>query len=66
MMKQSILMACLSLCMGMQVLKAQQKEFKETIKKEIPFSNSTDNTLIVKNVFGSVVVEGYDGNKLVV
>jgi len=43
--------------------KAQDKVFKETIKKEIAFkSNNAENTLVLKNIFGPINVEGYSGN----
>ncbi|WP_156102255.1 DUF4097 family beta strand repeat-containing protein [Muricauda sp. MAR_2010_75] len=64
-MKQLVMMACLCLWAWSPSVKAQQKEFKETITKELPLSNSTNNTVVVKNVFGSVNVEGYQGNKVI-
>lgn len=46
-------------CLG----KAQEKVFKETIKKELSFkSGSAENTLVLQNVFGPLTVEGYSGN----
>lgn len=65
-MKQLVMMVCLCLWAWSPSAKAQQKEFKETITKELLFSNSTNNTVVVKNVFGSVNVEGYQGNKVIV
>lgn len=65
-MKQLIFMVCLSLLVGIQCTEAQQGEFTAAIKKEIPFSNSTDKTVIVKNVFGSISVEGYNGSTIIV
>ncbi|PCJ95235.1 MAG: hypothetical protein COA50_08445 [Flavobacteriaceae bacterium] len=48
---------------GTQALKAQKKEFKEQIKKEVSFEGSnSENTLIIKNIFGSITVEGYSGD----
>ncbi len=39
------------------------QEFKETINKELKFSNaSRDNMLVATNIFGNVSVEGYSGN----
>ncbi|MEM7380423.1 MAG: DUF4097 family beta strand repeat-containing protein [Bacteroidota bacterium] len=61
-MKTAVLCAALATTVGLQQLQAQKKEFKELIKKEVAFSGGGENTLIVKNVFGSVEVEGYDGN----
>nr|WP_299073923.1 DUF4097 family beta strand repeat-containing protein [uncultured Allomuricauda sp.] len=65
-MKQLIFMVCLSSLVGIQCTEAQKGEFTEVIKKEIPFSNSTENTIIVKNVFGSISVEGYSGSTIMV
>lgn len=46
-------------CLGI----AQEKVFEDTIKKELSFKNkSTENTLVLKNIFGPVRVEGYSGN----
>ncbi|UII80901.1 DUF4097 family beta strand repeat-containing protein [Flagellimonas sp. CMM7] len=64
-MKHLIFMVCLSSVVGIQCTKAQQEKFTEQIKKEIPFSNSTENTLVIKNVFGSILVEGYNGSQIV-
>lgn len=66
MMKQLILALSLVLWVGVQSSKAQEKEFSERIKKEVPLANRSDNALIIKNVFGSVTVEGYSGNEVVV
>ncbi|TXN37109.1 DUF4097 domain-containing protein [Flagellimonas hymeniacidonis] len=63
-MKQLVLVACLSLIIGIQTTKAQQKKFTEQIKKEIQLSNTAENGLVVKNVFGSVSVQGYNGDKV--
>ncbi|MBO0322945.1 hypothetical protein J0X14_11615 [Muricauda sp. CAU 1633] len=65
-MKQLVMMACLCLWVWSPSVRAQQKEFKETISKELSFSNTTDNTVVVKNVFGSINVEGYQGDKVLV
>jgi len=51
--------------LGVQCARAQKKEFKEQIKKEISFeSKSTDNILVIQNLYGSINVEGYDGNTI--
>ena len=48
-------------CLG----KAQEKVFNETIKKELSFKdNDPSNTLVLKNIFGPVTVEGYSGNSI--
>ncbi len=65
-MKQLVFMACLALLSGVTRAEAQQKEFTEVIKKEVSFSNSTANILVIKNVFGSISVEGYSGSKVIV
>ena len=42
---------------------AQEKVFEETIKKELSFKeNNQENTLVLKNIFGPITVEGYSGN----
>jgi len=58
-------MACLSLGVGVWSATAQQKEFKEVIRKNVSLANTMGNSLVVKNVFGSVTVEGYSGNEVV-
>jgi len=41
------------------------QEFKETITKELSFKNkSSENLIIVDNVYGSIEVEGYNGNTI--
>ena len=41
----------------------QAQKFSETVKEERQFpSLSTDNLLVVNNVYGSVIVEGYNGD----
>lgn len=60
-------MACVALMglLGAPSVKAQQKEFKEEIKKEVSFANkSGDNILVVQNLNGSIAVEGYDGESV--
>ena len=42
------------------------QEFKETINKEFLLSQSAEASILaIYNIFGSVKVEGYDGNKVV-
>ena len=65
-MKQLILVLFLTLWVGTACTKAQKKEFTENISKEVPLGNSTENTLVIKNVFGSINVQGYDGDKVMV
>ena len=64
-MKRLFILTCLSLGVGMLGAKAQKKEFREVIKKSVALTNDIHNSLIVKNVFGSVNVEGYNGNEVV-
>lgn len=62
-MKQVAVCLGLMTLLGVQVAKAQKKEFKEQIKREISFEGvSSENTLIIKNIFGSITVEGYSGD----
>ncbi|NAY92754.1 DUF4097 family beta strand repeat protein [Muricauda sp. JGD-17] len=64
-MKQLILVLSLTIWVGTACMKAQQKEFSEKISKEVPFGNTSANTLIIKNVFGSIDIQGYNGDKVV-
>ncbi|RDY58698.1 hypothetical protein DX873_13530 [Flagellimonas nanhaiensis] len=57
-------MLCFSLGVGTLAAEAQKKEFKEVIKKEIMLQNNMNNLVVVKNVFGSITVEGYQGEKV--
>lgn len=53
--------------LGVHSVKAQRKEFNETIKKELSYSNeSSDKMLEVQNLNGSITVEGYDGEMVLV
>lgn len=65
-MKQLVFMACLCLGLGVWSASAQQKEFRETIKKQVPLDNDSANSFVIRNVFGSVTVEGYNGSTVVV
>lgn len=48
-------------CLG----SAQEKVFEETLKKELSFKNkNAENTLVLKNIFGPIRVEGYPGNTI--
>lgn len=60
---KNVVCAFLVILLGLQFAKGQKKEFSEQIKREISFGRTDgDNTLVLKNVFGSITVEGYDGN----
>jgi len=69
-MKRLKLCVVLILCGMVSVASAQRykdKKYnsKETIKKELSFDrNSPDNIVVVDNVYGSIDVEGYNGNTI--
>ncbi|SNZ01095.1 DUF4097 family beta strand repeat-containing protein [Flagellimonas pacifica] len=65
-MKQLIAIACIAFLVGKPGLRAQQKKFTEKIKKEISFSGESENSVIIRNIFGSISVEGYNGDKILV
>ncbi len=65
-MKQLILMVFLITFLGIQSCDAQQKKYGERIKEEVPLSNVTKNRLVIKNVFGSIAVEGYSGDNILI
>ncbi|WP_205783250.1 DUF4097 family beta strand repeat-containing protein [Flagellimonas allohymeniacidonis] len=65
-MKQIILSLFLIFWVGMQSSEAQKKEFSERITKEVGLENVPTNTLIIRNFFGSISVEGYSGNQVLV
>jgi len=61
-MKKSMMCIALVAFWGIQSAKAQKKEFNEVIKKELSYeSTSGDRMLEVQNLNGSISVEGYDG-----
>lgn len=48
-------------------VKAQKKKFSEVVKKEASFqSNSSENTLVMQNIFGPIEIEGYFGNTVII
>lgn len=65
-MKKSVLVLWAIAIFGAAHTEAQQKKFTEQIKKEIPVSNNPENTLVVRNIFGSITVEGYNGGQVLV
>jgi len=66
-MKKSIICIAFVTFLGIQSATAQKKEFKEIIKKELSYENSgNDRMLEVQNLNGSITVEGYDGNVVLV
>lgn len=66
-MKQSIIGIALVTILGIHTATAQKKEFKEVIKKELSYENSgSDRMLEVQNLNGSITLEGYDGDIVLV
>ena len=62
-MKQLIMSIALVAIFGMQNAKAQKKEFNEVVKKELEFKGTNmERMLEVQNLNGSISVEGYDGD----
>ena len=64
-MKKSSLVLAMAILFVLPYLNAQKKQFKETIKKEFNV-NPSQGRLIVKNVFGSITIEGYSGNSVLI
>ena len=60
-MKQIITSAVFLAFLGMPVAHAQKLEHREVIKKEISLDPGGENTLAVKNIFGSISIEAYSG-----
>tara|TARA_R110002167_G_scaffold304613_2_gene508851 strand:- start:39 stop:908 length:870 start_codon:yes stop_codon:yes gene_type:complete len=64
-MKQFMTCVILIGWLGAQSAKAQQREFKEEIKKEVSLvGNPNDQTLILQNLNGSIDVVGYEGENI--
>lgn len=63
-MRKSNLVLTMAILFVLPYLNAQNKQFKETIKKEIDI-NTKEGELIIKNVFGSIYIEGYSGSTVV-
>lgn len=62
-MKKVVTIALLAATFGVHHARAQKEEFKETIKKELAYkTGSNDRVLEVQNLNGSITVEGYDGD----
>ncbi len=62
-MKRVLLCAMLAGSLMVQCARAQKKEFNETIKKELSYATASgDRMLEVQNLNGSISVEGYDGD----
>ena len=60
-MKQLVMLLSFTLGICIPNMVAQEKEFSEVIKKEVEISNASESDLVIKNVFGSIAVEGYSG-----
>lgn len=57
------MIALLAATFGLHRTRAQKKEFRETIEKELVFENDgIDRMLEVQNLNGSITVEGYEGD----
>lgn len=66
-MKRVIVCAVIIASFTAQCANAQRKEFSEVINKELAFENSSGDTMLeVQNLSGSIAVEGYDGNTVLV
>ena len=66
-MKQTMMCITLIAFMGIQSAPAQKKEFKEIIKKQLSYKNTgNDRMLEVQNLNGSITIEGYDGDVVLV
>ncbi|MEM8846450.1 MAG: DUF4097 family beta strand repeat-containing protein [Bacteroidota bacterium] len=63
-MKQLIVLLSFTLGMCVQNVPAQKKEFTEVIRKELEVNNTAESSLVIKNVFGSIHVEGYSGSTI--
>ncbi|WP_422081790.1 DUF4097 family beta strand repeat-containing protein [Ulvibacterium sp.] len=62
-MKRVVICAMIVGSFVVQCAKAQKKEFSEVIKKELSYANTdVDRMLEVQNLNGSISVEGYDGD----
>ena len=45
---------------------AQEKTFKEEVKQNIPVQNISESRVLVRNINGSITLEAYSGNEVVV
>ncbi|MEL6303476.1 MAG: DUF4097 family beta strand repeat-containing protein [Bacteroidota bacterium] len=45
---------------------AQEKTFKEEVKQNIPIQNIAESRVLVRNIYGSITVEAYSGNEVVI
>lgn len=66
-MKRVVVCMVLASSLAIQCAKAQRKEFKETIKKELSYEASVEERMLeVQNLNGSITVEGYEGTTVLV
>ncbi|MDT0605718.1 DUF4097 family beta strand repeat-containing protein [Croceitalea rosinachiae] len=64
-MRKTIICLALTAIFLPKKAEAQKKSFKEVIEKEVSFtSSSSENTLVIQNIFGPIEVEGYSGSKV--
>ncbi|WPP49314.1 DUF4097 family beta strand repeat-containing protein [Catalinimonas niigatensis] len=61
-MKKIAFIALFMLCGLYAYTQKMRVEEEETIKRSLSFEQQTDRLLILKNISGSVEIEGYDGN----
>jgi DUF4097 and DUF4098 domain-containing protein YvlB len=62
MMKRTVITALLMACGLYSYAQKMRVQEEETIKRSLSFEQNTDRLLILKNISGSVEIEGYDGN----
>ncbi len=61
-MKKVTVCAVLAASFTLQCARAQKKEFKEVIKKELSYQSASNDVMLeVQNLNGSISVEGYNG-----
>jgi len=65
-MKHIINYTLLLIFIGVHCVRSQDQESRELIKMELQFgSESIDKEVVVRNIHGSISVEGYDGDIVV-
>lgn len=61
---KKLLLSLLVLTAGVFLTAAQAQEHSENITREIELANQEGNELLIKNINGSVRIEGYEGNTI--
>lgn len=61
-MKRIVITALLLVCGLYAYAQKMKVQEEESIKKSLSFEQNTDRLLILKNISGSIDIEGYDGN----